>query len=252
MTTRVAARVAALPAWSVPVAAWAVSRLLVLVFALAAAGLFGVPTRGVDPAVPDALAFLGGWDTTWYLDIARNGYDHAAFIAGEVQTDLAFFPLLPGIMALALEAGLNPFLVAMALSHLALLVALVAFHALTRERLGQRRATVATWALALFPPAVATSLAYTEGLALALAVGAALLAVRGAYLTAGLACAAATLARPTGVVAVVLVALIALRDPRVGRLRRLGAVVLPAAVALGGFLVWMQAARGSWSHSPST
>lgn len=247
MTTRVAARVAALPAWSVPVAAWAVSRLLVLALVLAAAALFGLPTRGVDPAVPHTLAFLGGWDTTWYLDVARDGYDTATSPVGDVQTDLAFFPLLPGIMALALRAGLNPFLVAVVVSHLALLLALVAFHSLTRERLGERRATAATWAIALFPPALATSLAYTEGLALALAVGAALLASRRAYPLAGLACAAATLARPTGAVVVLLVALIALRDPRTGRWGRLAVATLPAVVALGAFLAWMQVARGSWT-----
>ena len=61
--------------------------------------LLGLPTRGVDPAVPHALALLGGWDTTWYLDIARHGYAHDTGQVGTVFTNLAFFPLLPGIMA---------------------------------------------------------------------------------------------------------------------------------------------------------
>lgn len=247
MTTRVASRVAALPVWSVPVTAWVVSRLLLLVLAVAAASLFGDPTRGTDTAVPDALAFLGGWDTTWYLDIARDGYSTTTSFAGEIESDFAFFPLLPGIMALALDLGLNPFIVALIASNAAFLVALVAFNALTRERLGERRANIATWAIALFPPAFVMSLAYTEGLVLMLVVGAALAAHRQMYLVAGLACAAASVARPTGVLAILLVGLIVMRDPAAGRLRRLALVAVPGAIALGSFLLWMQVARGSWS-----
>lgn len=242
-----AARVASLPLWSTPVAAWVVSRLLVLVPALAAAALFGVPTRGVDGAVPHALAFLGGWDTTWYLDVAHDGYPADVSQVGTHQTEFAFFPLLPGVMALASALGLNPFLIAVLVSHAAFLVALVAFHALTRERMGVGRAAIATWALALFPPTFVASLAYTEGVVLMLVAVAAWAATRRSYALAGLACAAAAVARPTGAVAVVLVALIAARDPHEGRWRRLAAAVLPAVIALGGFLAWMQVARGSWT-----
>ena len=245
MTTRVAARVAALPVWSVPVAAWVVSRILVFVAMLAAGALFGVPTRGVDPSVPDALAFFGGWDTTWYLELARDGYRTDTSQVGVAQTEYAFFPLLPGMMALA--SGMNPFIVAVLVSHLALLGALVAFHAVTRERMGERRAAAATWALALFPMMFVASLAYTEGLVLLLVVAAALAATRRLYLPAGLMCAVAAVARPTGAVAVVLVALIAAQDPRPGRGRRLAVAVLPAVLALGAFLTWMQVARGSWT-----
>lgn len=247
MTTRVAARVASLPLWSVPVAAWVVSRLLVFVLALAASVLFGVPTRGVDGSVPASFGFLGGWDTTWYLDVARDGYSTDVAQVGSHQTEFAFFPLLPGVMALASAVGLNPFLAAVVISHAAFLVALVAFHALACERMDERRAAVATWALALFPMAFVASLAYTEGLVLMLVAGAAWAATRRSYALAGLACAAAAVARPTGAVAVVLVALVAARDPRGGRGRRLATVVLPAVLALGGFLAWMQVARGSWT-----
>jgi hypothetical protein len=229
------------------VTAWAASRLLVLVLAVAAAAVFGLPERGVDPAVPELLSFLGGWDTTWYLDIARDGYDLDLGQVGRVYTDLAFFPLLPGVMALALAASLNPFLVAAAVSHAAFLGALVAFHALTRSRMGDRRAAVATWALALLPPAIAASQAYTEAIALALAVAGALAATRRRYALGALAAAAAALARPTGVAVAVLVALIAGGDPAPGRARRVVLALAPAALALAGFLAWMEVARGSWT-----
>jgi hypothetical protein len=239
--------VAALPVWSVPVTAWVVSRVLLLTLAIAAAAVLGEPTRGTDPAVPDALAFLGAWDTTWYLDVARDGYSTSTAFVGQIETDFAFFPLLPGIMMLALELGMNPFIVALVVSHLAFLVGLVAFNALTRERLGERRANVATWAIALFPPAIVASMAYTEGLVLMLVVGASLAATRRAYPLAGLLCAAAAVARPTGIIAVLLVGLIAWRDPDSARLRRLALVLVPGVIALGAFLAWMQVARGSWS-----
>ena len=104
--------------------AWATSRALVIVLAVAASLAFGVPERGVNPAVPHALAMLGGWDTTWYLDVARHGYAHDTGQVGEVFTNLAFFPLLPGVMAAALAIGLNPFITALVVSNLAFLAAL--------------------------------------------------------------------------------------------------------------------------------
>jgi hypothetical protein len=230
-----------------PLAAWAASRALVLALAVAGSLAFGVPERGVDPAVPGAVALLGGWDTTWYLSIARHGYEHDIGQVGEAFSNLAFFPLLPGLMALALELGLNPAVLAIVTANLAFLGALIGFRALTAGRLGERTADRATWALALLPPAVAASQAYTEGLALALAVGAALLATRGRWALAGLVAAPAALTRPTGALAAVLVALIAVHRPGPGRIRNVALALLPSALALGVFLVWMQAARGSWT-----
>ena len=118
--------------------AWATSRALVIVLGIAASLAFGVPERGVDPAVPHALSLLGGWDTTWYLDVARHGYAHDTGQVGEVFTNLAFFPLLPGVMAAALAIGLNPFIAALVVSNLAFLGALQGFHVLSAERVRRR------------------------------------------------------------------------------------------------------------------
>jgi hypothetical protein len=231
--------------WSVPLRAWASSRALVLLVGLASSLAFGAPTRGVDPAVPDALAQLGGWDTTWYLDIARNGYAHDVGQVGEVFTNLAFFPLLPAVMAAFLELGANPFVGALVVSNLAFLGALAGLHALTGRLMGTAAATRATWTLALLPPAVYCSLAYTEAIALACAVLAALLAVRGRFALAGLVAGVAALTRPTGAIVALLVAMLALQAPGPGRLRRAALAVVPSLLAVGGFLVWMALARGS-------
>ena len=225
--------------------AWATSRALVLVLGIAASLAFGVPERGVDPAVPDALAMLGGWDTTWYLDLARHGYAHDVGQVGEVFTNLAFFPLLPGVMAAALAIGLNPFIAALVISNLAFLAALQCFHLLTLARFGEEAAGRATWALALFPSAAYASLAYTEGIVLACAAGAALLGTRGRHGPAGLVAAVATLTRPTGILVALLAGLLALRGPAAGRVRRVALAIVPSIVALTAFLAWMAVARGS-------
>ena len=231
--------------WRVPVVAWLGSRLLILAAALAAGLAFGVPTRGVDPAVPQSLVQLGGWDTTWYLDIARHGYEHDLGQVGEVFTNLAYFPLMPGLMALFLAIGLNPFIGGLVISNLAFLGALGGLHALTASRFGDATAARATWVMALAPPALYCSLAYTEGIALACAVLAALCAVRRRYALAGLIAAVAGLTRPTGILVALLVALISLQDPAAGRIRRLALAVLPTALAVAAFLGWMAVARGS-------
>jgi hypothetical protein len=231
--------------WRVPLVAWGASRALVLLLGVVASLVLGLPERGVDPAVPDALAMLGGWDTTWYLDVARLGYEHDSGQVGEVFTNLAFFPLLPGVMALFLALGLNPFIGTLVVSNLAFLGALAGLHSLTASRFGEAAAARATWTLAFLPPAVYASLAYTEAIALACAIAAALAAVRGRHALAGLAAAGAALTRPTGIIVALLVGLIALRGPAAGRAGRVAAAVLPSVAAVAAFLIWMAAARGS-------
>ena len=233
------------PAWRTPLVAWVSSRALVLGLAIAMSLAFGLPTRGVDPAVPDAFALLGGWDTTWYLDVARHGYAHDAGQVGEVFTNLAFFPLMPGLMAAALGVGINPFFAALVVANAAFLGALIAMRELTRGRDGEEAAGRATWTLALLPPAVYCSLAYTEAIALAAAIAAALAATRGRYAAAGLLAAVAGLTRPTGGIVVLLLVMLAWRDPAPGRARRLALSVLPSVVAVGAFLGWMAVERGS-------
>ena len=231
----------------VPLLAWGVSRALVIGTAVVTGLVFGLPTRGVNPAVPDALGLLGGWDTTWYLDIARHGYVHDAGQVGTVFTNLAFFPLLPGIMAVFLAVGINPFAGALVVANLAFLGALAAFGALTAQRDGDTAASRAVWTLALLPTAVYCSLAYTESIALLCAIGAAVAAVRGRFLLAGIVAAAGSLTRPTGILVVVLIGLLAIQSsPDLApRLRRAGAAVVPSVIAVGAFLAWMTVERGS-------
>jgi len=217
----------------------------VLLVGVACSLAFGVPTRGVDPAVPGWLDQIGGWDTTWYLDVARNGYAHDMGQVGEVFTNLAFFPLIPALMAVLLAVGVNPFIGTLVVSNLAFLAALWGLHALTGRTMGPEAATRATWTLALLPPTVYCSMAYTEGVALACAVLAALLAVRGRFALAGLVAGVAALTRPTGAIVALLVGMLALQHPGPGRWRRAALAVAPSVAAVVAFLAWMAAARGS-------
>lgn len=235
--------------WRVPVTAWAASRVAILVLAMAFAAAYGVPDRGIDRDVPHLLATLGSWDTNWYLDIARHGYDDYTGLVGVFFTNLAFFPLLPVVMKVGLLVGFNPFLFALVVGNLAFLGALWGLHSLTAERYGPAMAVTTVWAVALFPPAVYASMAYTEGLVMGLAVAAALLARRALWVPASLAAAMATVGRPPGILVAVLVASMAYAGdlPRPRRIRRAALCMLPSLVLMVGFLAWMQSTRGSWS-----
>lgn len=242
-------RLTALPWWGwigVPVVAWLASRLLVTGLGVIASVSFGRAEIGLDRAVPESFALLGSWDTTWYLDIARRGYAFDVGQVGEVFTNVAFFPLLPMVMWAALAIGLNPFWVALVVANGMFLVALVAIHALTRDRFGRAMAVRATWVLALAPPAVAASMAYTEGIALGLAILAGYLAWKGHFGWAGGVAAVDVLTRPTGILAVVPVVMLAWYAGEEGRRGRLLKAVAPAAAVLVAFVTVLQLRQGGW------
>lgn len=226
---------------------WAVSRLVFFALGALATAIVGAPERGVDPVVPRWIALFGGWDTSWYLDIARNGYATNVAAVGDSFTNFAFFPLLPGVMAAGRFVGINPFWTAVLAANLGVLVALMGIDWLTRQEFGPELAGRSVWVLAFVPTGLFSALPYTEGLVLAFAVLAAVLATRGMIVGAGLVAALAALARPPGILVAVLVVLIAWRRGDRSRLRAIACGAGPAVAAFGVFLVWMQHARGSWS-----
>jgi hypothetical protein len=237
------------PSWRVPVLAWVVSRLLVISVAIIGSEWLGAPNFGTDTSVPKPLALLGAWDTSWYLDLARNGYQQSTFDVGVRFTNFAFFPLLPTIMRLGIWTSTNPFFWGLIVSNFAFLGGLWAFHRISEDRRGCRFANRATWVLALSPPAVYASLAYTDAILLGLAAAGALAAIRGRWYLAGLSGFAAALDRPQGILVAMLVVLIVLSTngaPRSARVRNAAIAGIPAVLAIGGFLTWMQLERGAW------
>ncbi len=229
-----------------PLAAWLVTRVLITGLAVIASIVLGRPEFALDPSVPESFSLLGSWDTTWYLDIAHRGYAFDVGQVGQVFTNVAFFPLLPMIMWAAISLGLNPFWVSLVVGNGMFLVALVSLFAITKARFGHVMAVRSTWVLALAPPAIAASMAYTEGIALGFAIGAAYLAWRQRFVWAGFVAAFAVLIRPTGAIVLVPVLMLAWAAGSDGRWRRLITTAIPTAVIGLSYVTVMQVRQGGW------
>jgi len=183
------------------------------------------------------------WDAGWFLRVAVNGYPYGYTYGqtGQMEgNELAFFPLYPmlirGVAALGLDAGTA----AIAVSWLASIAAAVALHLLGTTLYGKR----AGWALVAIcctaPVSVVLSMAYSEGLFLALVAGMLTAAHRRVWWAAGLLGLGAALTRPTGAAAAVALAVAAVLAIRAGS--RPWPPIAAAAVALAGvpgFLGWV-------------
>ena len=225
LSVRASLRVAVVP--------WALSRILAFV-ALAAAGSW--PFDG-----PIRFASLTNrWDGNYYLDIARVGY-------GPVDVEFpkwAFFPGLPSVIRVLDDLGLDEVLWINVVNQLALLVALAGVYRLAARRGSPAAASLAVWALALFPASFVFSMTYPSALFLAASVWAFVLVEERVDVAASALVVVATMIRPNGFV-LALALVVALRS-----LRRIVVVCAPATFALvawcwycwdrtGDALVWM-------------
>jgi hypothetical protein len=236
-------------------AAWAASRLLVLLAAGATETIIPRNPRLIPGTGGPIVSSLTTWDGWWYLGIARNGY-HAAPISGQYH-DYAFFPLYPALVrVLSLATPAFDGLIAVLLSNVLFLVALWLLYRLTAEVLDEERALWACVPLALFPFSWVFSMAYGESLFLALSLASLLASERG---RAGWASALASLAgltRLPGVLLIVPLALILWRRVRDRRaLAWLALVPIGAALfalyvgQLTGNLGAYEAAQSAWGRS---
>ncbi len=181
---------------------------------------------------------LLAWDGEWFHRIATEGY------AALPRPSLRYFPLLP-----ALGRGLSTVLfgnVGLSLVVLANLLALAAgalLYRLALEETGDERlARRATWFLALAPPSFVLVMAYTESLAILLAVATFLALRRRCWGWAAVSGFLSGLARPLGVLLSVPAAIEALprlrEDPPRQRLARLAAIGAPFA-GCATYLAWV-------------
>ncbi|MBI2755077.1 MAG: hypothetical protein HYX52_00005 [Chloroflexi bacterium] len=184
-------------------------------------------------------------DSLWYLSITQAGYGG---FAERGYTNYAFSPVLPLVMKfggffLRRDDADTLLRVGILAANAAGLIALGLLVALARRELGAERAAVVGWAFAVFPTAFFLSAAYSESFFLAPAVGALLAARSGRWGVAGLLGAAATLARPVGVVMAAPLALEWWTQWRAGRARgaeSLWVLLLPAVyLAWDGYLGWI-------------
>jgi len=223
---------------------WLGGRTLVLATALV---IHVVRPRGYSSSASHAHAFglLTGWDGLWYRRIAAAGY----LLIPNRQSDPAFFPLYPLLLRGAHFFGIGYLTAGLLLSNLALLVALVAFEALTRALFSSTFARRATTYVAIFPLGYVFSMAYPESIVLGAIALAALAAVRGRWQAAAVFAAAAALARPEGVL--VALPLLAIAWQSRDRLTPLGrGVALGAVVAPMTALASYPAYLGSVLHDP--
>lgn len=140
------------------------------------------------------FGLLVSWDGHWYWRVANHGY----LLSPDRQSDPAFFPLYPMLLRAVHALGLSWTAAGMIVPNLLLLVALVAFHALTRDLFGEAFARRATVYVAIFPLSYVFSMSYPESLVLAAMSFSALAGRRGRWGQAAFWGAVGALARPEG------------------------------------------------------
>src|SRR3954452_8955993 len=170
---------------------WLAGTAGLVALAVATGAIASGPHHGMPGVVREGPLWpLRSWDFAWYRQIAEHGYP-----AGRVAKEDAFFPLWPLLLA-----ALRPLGSSLAAALLAVPASALAFLGVARLAPDPRRAAVA---LACLPGSFALVLLYPDGLALAAAAGACVLATRGRAVPAGLLGAVAAAARPNGFLAAI-------------------------------------------------
>lgn len=236
-----------------PLAWYAASRLLILVIGAVA---FAVrPDYGVKD-------FFGMWDADWYMNIVRHGYPTSVpDVAGPAaRTRLAFFPLYPLLVeAVSWALPVSDLAAGVIVSMLLGAVCVVLLSHLARTLKDEATANRAVALFCFFPGSIVLSVAYSEGLMIALAGACMIALLRRRWVAAGVAAGFATAARPN---AIALVAACAWQSAVAIRRRRewrsLAAPLLaPAGLfAFFAFLwvhtgvpdAWFQVERKGWNQ----
>ncbi|GGZ97623.1 membrane protein [Streptomyces spiroverticillatus] len=169
------------------------------------------------------LKLLGqSWDSLWYTRIATHGYGHTQVFAGGevVQSDLAFFPLYPGLIrAVCTVLPVTPGGAGLLISWTAALAAAWGIFAVVDRLYGRRVATVTVALWGLLPHSVVLSMAYTEPVLVALSAWSLYSVLTRRWLLAGALAAVAGLSRPNAVALVAAVVLTAAYELLKGRQR---------------------------------
>jgi hypothetical protein len=187
--------------------AWAGSRAVCWLAALAASQIATNRDPGVPSGAPDWLAAVAlRWDALHFADVARDGYPSGA------GGDWAFFPGFPAVARAFGGSGGGLWWSGTGFALVCSAAAFVLLHRLALvEGLDPAAARRGVWLLGLFPGAFALGAFYSEAPFLLFTVAAVLLARTDRWAAAGLCAGAATLTRTSGVLIVVPLVLIAWR-----------------------------------------
>ncbi|MFD7614822.1 hypothetical protein [Streptomyces sp. NPDC059828] len=185
------------------------------------------------------------WDSDWYSRIAAHGYGRTLhWPDGAVQSDLAFFPLYPGLVrSLTAVLPVTGGTAGLLLSWTAAGAAAWGVYALVERLHNRRLATVVVLLWGLLPHSIVLTMAYTEPLLTAFAAWSLYALVTGRPLWAASLAALAGLTRPNGIaVAAAVCAVSAYRlcaRGREGPIWRLWAAAALAPAGWLGYLLWV-------------
>lgn len=162
----------------------------------------------------DLWALLGRYDGGWYALIVENGYDQTLQLKPDgspAPSNLAFFPLYPGLTALAdhiVPGGAR--IAGIPVAWVAGLAAAWGLYALGAHLRDHRTGVMLAALWAVVPHGIVQSMGYTETLFTAFTSWSLFALLRRHWVTAGLLCLLAGLTRPTSAAIVAAVGLAAL------------------------------------------
>jgi len=232
--------------WALPLAVYALSRLVQLAFVWWMADNGEVRSR------------LLAWDGGHFVRLAEEGYPagYSYTTEGELTGNgLAFFPGYPMLVRIVhLTTGLEVGTAAITVAWIAGAFAAVLVCALGTRLYDERVGLAFTVLFCTQPMSMALSMAYSESLFVAMVAGMLLFAHRGDWLPAGLFGLGAALSRPTGAAAALALAVAAgvavyrsrrrvdQDDPGEERGKPIWQPIAAAALALAGvpgYLLWV-------------
>jgi len=194
------------PGWAVtaairePLSVFVLTRILFVVLTYFGVILYSSVFQSPHPSFLHQLlpAWDNRWDTWWYVQIARHGYEWRRVGAQTLPT--AFFPLYPLLIRVGVILTQRSYIaVALAISNLAFFGALCYLWRLTRWELDGRVAGRTILYIAVFPTALFFFAGYTESLFLFLTVASFYHLRRQDWLLAGAFGAVASATRISGV-----------------------------------------------------
>lgn len=137
------------------------------------------------------------WDSNWYLDIAKNGYQMRE---NDTLSNVVFFPVYPmSIRMFSIFVGHNFILTGWVISCLFLFLAAIFLFKLAASFHGELNPLLAVFLMLIFPTACFFNSVYTESLFLFLSVGSFYLTMKKRYFSAALFGLIASLTRVTGI-----------------------------------------------------
>ncbi|MCP2729266.1 hypothetical protein [Limnofasciculus baicalensis] len=146
---------------------WLLSRLVIAIAMLMIAPSLPAPPGGFAPIF--SWEVFSYWDSGWYEQIARSGYEYVNDNNGH---SVAFFPLFPLVISGVMSLGV-PFAVAGTIvSNFSFFVALLLLYLWVEESHGINAARWATAGLAWCPFSLFGTVIYTEGLFLFVSIAA--------------------------------------------------------------------------------